>query len=163
MEKRSRKFFENIQISVFQDHKQNLLAWPLVVTGQEVRERFRGDSPFPIVPLIVHWVFQLSKSMRGILSIMCLIQTKSLLSVCQIKTQQEIKSSCKLGTYSQILVLLLEVQSEFRLTIRKQQSAQDCNQQGHFTSYRNQKEKLYGERTSFRSWDFLWRDAAVPG
>ena len=30
-------------------------------------------------------------------------------------------------------------------------------------SYRNQKEKLYCERTSYRSWDFQWRDAAVPG
>ena len=39
-----KKVLWNIQISVFQDHKNNLLAWPLVVIGQEVRERFSDDS-----------------------------------------------------------------------------------------------------------------------
>ena len=63
--------------------------------------------PFPIVLLIMHCAFQIWKSMCGILSIMCLIKTKSLLSLCQIKTQQEIKSSCKLGTYSQILGIIV--------------------------------------------------------
>lgn len=62
---------------------------------------------FSIVSLIVHCSFQLWKSMCGILSITCLVKTKSLLSLCQIKTQQEIKSSCKLGTHSQILGIIV--------------------------------------------------------
>lgn len=44
-------------------------------------------APFPIVPLIVHCVFQLWKSMCVVLSIMCPIKTKFLLSLCWIITQ----------------------------------------------------------------------------